>query len=213
MSLHVKESSSCADLTATVDALLDRIYPIGIIIQLMVTDNPGTLFGIGTWTQIAKGKTLVGVDQNGEESNVESGNFYKENLTGGNYFVSHNHWVNAHSHTVNSHTHSTGNHTLTLNEIPRHNHAFGFEANQSASRPTANPGSQGLAGCYASNDCAGFTGYNSSTAYVGGGAAHNHGNTGSSSPRTSSAGGQNTNEQVIDVKQPYLTCYIWQRTA
>ena len=213
MSLHVKESDSCSDLTATVDALLNRMYPIGIIIQLMVTDNPGTLFGIGTWTQIAKGRTLIGVDQDHELTDIPAGHTYKENLKGGLYSISHAHTVGAHTHTVNSHTHSTGNHTLTINEIPRHNHAFGFEANQSASRPAANPGSQGLAGCYASNDCAGFTGYNSSTAYVGGGSGHNHGNTGSSSPGTSSNGGGYTGTSGISIMQPYLTCYIWQRTG
>lgn len=207
MSLHVKESDSCSDLTATVDALLNRMYPIGIIIQLMVTDNPGTLFGIGTWTQIAKGRTLVGVDQDHELTEVPAGATYKENLQMGSYSTTHNHTISPHTHTVNSHTHSTSNHTLTVNEIPSHSHGL-------------NP----YVASWPSGQSNNFTfdnwhvGYPSlreikTTSSAGGGAGHNHGNTGSSSPGTSSAGGGYTGSSGISVMQPYLTCYIWQRTA
>lgn len=46
---------------AAMATLLDKIYPIGIVVTLGVSTNPNTLFGIGTWTAIA-GKVIVGID-------------------------------------------------------------------------------------------------------------------------------------------------------
>lgn len=54
--------------------LLELIYPIGIVVTLGVSTNPGTLFGIGTWTAIT-GKVIVG--------KASSGTFNTLNATGG----------------------------------------------------------------------------------------------------------------------------------
>jgi len=43
------------------DAILEAIYPVGIVVTLGVSTNPATLFGIGTWTAIA-GKVIVGIN-------------------------------------------------------------------------------------------------------------------------------------------------------
>lgn len=40
----------------------EKIYPVGSIYMSVVDTNPADLFGIGTWVQIAQGRTLVGVD-------------------------------------------------------------------------------------------------------------------------------------------------------
>ena len=58
---------------------------------------------------------------------------------------------------------------------------------------------------------------------TGGGGAHNHGNTGSASPSTSAAGTGNTGaaapgtnsklSAAQSILQPYITCYMWKRTA
>lgn len=44
-------------------------YPIGSIFLSVVDTNPSTWFG-GTWEQIAKGRTLVGVDTNDTDFNT-----------------------------------------------------------------------------------------------------------------------------------------------
>lgn len=41
--------------------LLNFIYPVGYVITLGVSTNPGTLLGIGTWTAVA-GRVIVGID-------------------------------------------------------------------------------------------------------------------------------------------------------
>ena len=66
-------------------------YPIGAIYLSVDSTNPSKLFG-GTWQQIAKGRTLVGVDISQTEFNTVK-------KTGGEK-----------------------THTLSINEIPSHSH-------------------------------------------------------------------------------------------
>lgn len=90
---------------------------------------------------------------------------------------------------------ATGNHTLTINEMPSHRHIglswLGDDINQSI---TLNGGNSGKGynlqyyGQYVPGQEA-----NIQTRATGGGGAHNHGN--------------------LNVLQPYITCYIWIRTA
>lgn len=48
--------------TAFVQAALQAIYPIGTIYTSVVSTNPNTLFGFGTWVAFATGRTLIGID-------------------------------------------------------------------------------------------------------------------------------------------------------
>ncbi len=69
----------------------DLIYPIGAIYLSVDSTNPSKLFG-GTWEQISKGRTLVGVDTSQTEFNTAK-------KIGGEK-----------------------THKLTLSEIPQHDH-------------------------------------------------------------------------------------------
>lgn len=235
------ETENKSDLVSAVNELYSQVFlmahPIGSIYMSTSNANPSDTYG-GTWELWGSGRVPVGVNASDSDFSAaeKTGGAKTVNLAhshtvnGHTHTISHTHSI-SHTHTVNSHNHTTGGHTLTINEIPRHNHDYGFEANGDGTRPGANPGHQGLAGCYASNDCKGHTGYNSSTGYVGGGASHNHGNTGNASPGTSGAststsGGASTgssgnsspgtNSQLSSAQsilQPYITCYMWKRTA
>ena len=150
--------------------------------------NPGTLFG-GSWETWGSGRVPIGV-------NSSDSDFSTAGKTGGAKAVNLNH-----SLTVNSHSHTTANHTLTVAEMPRHQH------------PIANSAS----GSYVASGASWFasTGWGPdlnpprvNTDNIGGGGAHNHGNTGNSSPGTNSA--LSTTQSVV---QPYITCYMWKRTA
>ncbi len=76
------------------------LYPIGSIYISIQDTNPSVFFG-GTWERIAKGKTLVGVDENDTDFNASS-------KTGGEK-----------------------THTLTVDEMPSHNHRFNFRTSGS----------------------------------------------------------------------------------
>ena len=69
-------------------------FPIGYIYMSTSSTNPSVYFG-GTWERIAKGKTLVGVDENDNDFNASS-------KTGGEK-----------------------EHTLTVDEMPSHSHNMG----------------------------------------------------------------------------------------
>lgn len=71
---------------------LSVVYPIGSIYISVVSTNPNTLFGFGTWTAFGTGRTLVGVDTGQTE-------FDTVEETGG-----------------------SKTHTLTVAEMPAHTH-------------------------------------------------------------------------------------------
>lgn len=55
-------SSTRLATTAFVQAALQALYPIGTIYISVVSTNPNTLFGFGTWVAFGTGRTLVGID-------------------------------------------------------------------------------------------------------------------------------------------------------
>ncbi len=73
-------------------AVLKRIYPVGVIYTSVVSTNPGTFFGFGTWQVFGAGRVLVGVNGNDSDFNASK-------KTGG-----------------------AKTHTLSVAEMPSHNH-------------------------------------------------------------------------------------------
>ena len=86
--------------TAFVQAVMQTLHPVGSIYTAIISTNPGTLFGFGTWTTFGAGRMLISLD---------SGNvlFDTAEETGGS--------ANA---TLPSHTH-----TATVTD-PSHVHTF-----------------------------------------------------------------------------------------
>ncbi len=41
---------------------MDQVYPVGSVFISVVATNPATLLGVGTWSAIGTGRTLVGID-------------------------------------------------------------------------------------------------------------------------------------------------------
>ncbi len=70
---------------------VDLLYPVGSIYLSIKSKNPSEIFG-GVWEEIAKGRTLVGVDENDTD-------FSSAEKLGGEK-----------------------KHTLTINEMPSHQH-------------------------------------------------------------------------------------------
>lgn len=96
--------------------------------------------------------------------------------------------------TIPAHKHTTQGHVLTVNEIPAHHHAcLNYNVNGNTSYTFTKNSIQAM-------EKKGFDG-NVKTTYVGGGQSHTHGDTGTVAAQT------------ISVVQPYITCYMWKRTA
>ena len=166
-------------------ALLDAIYPVGSIYMSVNSTNPSTLFG-GTWEQFAQGRVLLGVGSNGET------NYTTAEQTGGseNSVASHTHTQQEHNHTQQVHYHAL------LSNREKNANANGFGANNKV---------YGISGVW--QDSAPATQYytvdNAGLAYVKGAAAVNN----------STTAVNNSTGEVGGNRMPFITCYIWKRTA
>lgn len=160
------------------------VYPVGSIYLTVNDENPSRYFG-GTWELFAPGRALVCVDTGQSE-------FDAPGKTGGKKTNTFYHY------------HSTGGHALTAAEMPSHNHGLGSGAmviNNSGPPNQYDDGSNGFNSVTNSGWLASWAkGTIWETAYNGGSAAHYHGNTG------------NIKLDLPNL-QPYMTCYMWKRTA
>lgn len=151
---------------AAITAVKSALFPVGAIYTAVVSTNPGTLLGFGTWTAFGAGRVMVGFD---------SGNslFDSAEETGGS----------ADAITV-SHTHTA---TSTVTDA---GHAHSVQYYYGSSTNPGNPSSGENAASMSSNTSTATTGITVATTVA---------STGSS--------GTNANYQ------PYITVYMWKRTA
>lgn len=197
-----KSKAEVYSKTEMVEALrefFDQIYPVGTIYMSVVDMNPGAYFG-GTWVSWGSGRVPVGVNRNvGDFNTVEkTGGALNVTLT-----VSQ---IPAHTHTGPSHTHSTPNHThsVTIGQAGAHSHSVN---RWQQAKETSN-GDRYLAQGTQSNgyetSVNGAHTHSATVPYSGGGTtgAAGTGNTGST-------GGSRAHNNL----QPYITCYMWKRTA
>lgn len=180
-------ANQSTNTTVDVSASPLSFYPVGSIYMSVNNTNPGTLFG-GTWEQIQDRFLLA------------AGNTYTGGSTGGSASVnlSHSHVVNAHHHSLPA---NTGSHTLTSSEMPSHHHMTG-QTYPDWKLSSSGNGPSGL-----------YTGYGltDATTDTGDNGGHSHtigGNTGDDTPGTNSQ--LSSNQSILP---PYLTVYVWKRTA
>lgn len=186
--------------------VLNLIYPVGAVFMSTVNTNPGTYLG-GTWERWGSGRVPVGVDSSDSDLNSAG-------KTGGEK-----------------------THTLSTAEMPSHSHAKGTLATSSAGAHEHN-----VSGTAASAGTHTHKGWNRNV-YSGGGnhaalvttgtssssatqkdvassaGAHEHSVSGTAasagnhshtiSGSTASAGSGNAHNNM----PPYITCYMWRRTA
>lgn len=207
-----------------------KIYPVGAIFMSVNNTSPATLFGGGTWVQIkdcfllsaGDNHTAGGTGGAETKSYTPAGTVGSHTLTTseipshGHSLNSHTHSVGAHSHGLNSHTHSIPAHTHDAMYNPDRGFAtfsltdtgtgVGFQpggtyyAGYSVTTKSGGGGTTGAASGNTANSSAFNSGAASgNTGNAGGGGGHNHGFTGTAAN--------------INVMPPYLTVYMWKRTA
>jgi len=152
--------------TAFVQEALQTLHPIGSVYTAVISTNPATLFGFGTWVAFGAGRVLVGFD--GTNTLFDSAE-----ETGGSYDAV----VVSHSHTATSTVTDPGHaHTLT---------------------PIGNSGTQGSGRAVAGGTVNQAVTINSNTTGI------------SVSTSVNTQGSTGTNANI----QPYITVYMWKRTA
>ena len=204
-STSTSNAYSCDYINNDLKALiLDMAHPIGSYYWSSDSTNPHDLFG-GTWVQI-KDKFIIAV---GDSHTV--GQSYGSNTKD----ISHTHSF-AHTHGVPgvAHTHTTGNHTLTVAEIPSHTHW----TREIAPGLYAGWGNKSQDG-WITQSLNASNGGTWETAATGGSRAHNHGNTGSTTPSATTTNSQSTSTSgsggstTLDITPACEAAYCWKRTA
>jgi hypothetical protein len=94
--------STTAYTDAAITAVKAVLFPVGAIYTAVVSTNPGTLLGFGTWTAFGAGRVMVGF-------NASNALFDTAEETGGSADSA----VISHTHTAS--TGSSGTHTHPLN--------------------------------------------------------------------------------------------------
>lgn len=193
--------------------LLKLIYPVNKIYISVSDTNPSELFGFGTWTLIACGETLIGVDENDTEFQYpkkSKGKEYETVSLVADNLPSHTHTINNHTHTINNHFHPVNRPGAMANPSGTHMHGIRYEA-------TVKPGSDGR------NPNSDFDNHTSNHATSEDGLHEHtfsspyHTTNSSGACTTSSNGASNTgstgNGEAHPNLQPYITCYIWLRVS
>ena len=200
--------------TSNISNMLNTVYPIGSIYMSVNNTNPSTIFG-GTWVAWGSGKVPVGVNTSETEFNsVEKiGGYKSENYTPLGTVA--NHRLTASESGLRWHGH---NHNISVNnnggfwssEAGAHDH--NIKANKLASGGGTYPvisgqgSDQYSANTWANNHSHWIPehGHGISGGVFDNGSwdaehAHNHGFSGT--------------QASISHLQPYITCYMWKRTA
>ena len=212
MGLFLKTSNGTETLSDSSSSqdLFDKIYPVGAVYISTSNVDPATLFG-GSWTQIQDRFLLAAGSSHAAGSTGGS-----ENVTlTTSQIPSHTHSVGGHTHSVNSHTHSipslrgtaasAGNHshTVSINTTGSESDGYGldwFDGFKNRVMVSGGAYGTGSGGAHTHS-----VSTNASTSGSGGGGSTGFGGSGS----TDSAGSGSSHNNM----PPYLSVYMWQRTA
>lgn len=194
-------ANTAEQVKVEMDAVTNKIYPVGSIYISVNNANPASFFG-GSWIAFATGRTIVGVDTSqGEFNAVEKSGGHKE-------LQSHAHGMNNHVHSLNNHTHTVPNHVHTMQGAGNHYHYLGIDKSAVQKGTSYNKPNNFESGStsYKSNTTGNHTHTMNSSGSCTTGV--NNGNTGGNSGNTTSTGGGNAGNL-----QPYITVYMWKRTG
>lgn len=188
---------------------LDKRYPVGSIYISTTSTNPGSIFG-GTWESFGGGRKLVATGSNGTTD------YTSANQTGGNKTVtlsssnlpSHNHSATP-SGTVTSSFTGT---SVTTSSNGAHTHTAPF------GRASEEASGYGLVydinyGYYRDRPM-----ISGPTVSINDAGAHTHSLTASGTVTSTFSGktvttSSNGSGSSIDIMNPYITVYMWRRTA
>jgi len=166
-------------------------WPVGSVFISVVSTNPATLFGFGTWAAIAAGRVLVGLDSGDTDFDTveETGGAKTHTLTAAE-IPAHTHVQDSHNHTQDAHNHTQDSHTHVITEL-RDATTGGATTSIAVTTDTSSTlGTKVTGGRVATNQAA--TAVNQAATAVnqntGGGGAHSS-------------------------VQPYFVVFMWKRTA
>jgi len=197
-----------------------QAFPIGSVFIAVVSTNPATLLGYGTWSAFGAGRVLVGLD-------AGDADFDTAEETGGAKTVASSGSVAApashanHTHTGPSHQHNLSGgaataHSHTYTDVPNHVHVQ--HVNSSASGGAGkyaldtNASGDATTELSTSNPTGGVVTGTTAVNTAGATDTEGTGATGNESAALSHNAPAFTGS-ATSVVQPYIVCYFWKRTA
>ena len=212
--------ASVVDLIAA--AILEndkKKNPVGTIIMSTSSANPSTYMGFGTWAAWGSGRVPVGV-------NTGDTDFATVEKTGGSKTHTHTQGATgaasgntgaSSGSTGGPSNNTSGSTTLSIDQIPSHNHSFWYNTTNSGYASGSSLGT-----CKTASDTIQSNGTYNFYVYTdsrGGSQGHTHtlsSHTHSLNSHTHTLNSHThtnpTTAAASDV-QPYITCYMWKRTA
>lgn len=201
-------------------ASLEAIYPVGSIYTSTVSTNPADLFGFGTWVAFGAGRVLIGAgtgtDSNSTQQTFSAGNTggeYSHTLSTGE-MPSHSHSQSSHSHSFGSHSHSMSHGHSGSVSGGSHSHTVSTRKDNCDFQSGSAYTSWGVGNDGQSNDGT-FTTNSASHSHTisidsySGSTGSASGSSGSATPTIYSSGSGYSHNNI----QPYITVYMWNRTA
>ena len=193
-------------------------FPVGSVFISVVSTNPNTLLGYGTWAAFGAGKVLVGLDSGDADFDTveETGGAKTHTLTTGE-LPSHTHTQNSHNHTQDSHNHTQDAHTHTQNSHNHtqdpHTHILTGGATDDTAAPFPGPDAANAATAFASTGISNTTATNQATTAVNQNTTATN-QTATATNQAATATNQNTGgDGAHNNLQPYIVVYMWKRTA
>jgi hypothetical protein len=182
-------------------------FPIGAVFIAVVSTDPATLLGYGTWSAFGAGRVLVGRDSGDTDFDTaeETGGAKTKAISAHSGAAVGDHAAHTHDYsTVLNHTHA-----VTVTD-PGHAHTQTTSATDGATT-RADSSSGGTAYSNVANINSNTTGITATTANPAGGAAS--GTTGNPSATLTHSVTQPSAHSDLNVVQPYIVVYMWKRTA
>lgn len=141
-----------------------QAFPVGTVLTFAVSTNPSVLLGYGTWTQVAQGRAIVGLNASDPDfDTIGKQGGAKTHVLSVNEMPAHTHVQNPHTHVQDPHSHVITSQTATTGAATSYEHgALDTSSAEAEATETTNPAT-------AVNQNA--TAVNQNT---GGGAAHNN---------------------------------------
>ena len=201
------------DAPDIVGAIVDIMYPVGALYFSTTNVNPGTYMG-GTWVSWGSGRVPVGVDSSDssfdtveETGGAKTINYTPSGSNGAVTLTAAQSGVPAHSHSINAiNTGDQGsNHIhVTDNEVVYANHSGNGNYEPTASSWSATNSNMSIGRVN--------VGYNSAS-HVHAVPAHNTNNNTAANASASHNHTFTGTAATLNNLQPYITCYMWKRTA
>lgn len=223
----VTASDTGAALTVSIPGGAGEAFPVGSVFIAVVSTDPATLLGYGTWAAFGAGRVLIGLDSGDTDFDTveETGGAKTKAISAHAGTAVADHAAHTHSVTSNVSVDDHASHTHTYTQVPNHVHVQTLPSTQAGNfacgtRDTTSGGTGGTPGTVAdalstANPTGGVA--TGTTAGPSATLAHTVNNpavtSGNPSATLTHSVTQPSAHSDLSVVQPYIVVYMWKRTA